>query len=173
MDRRRSRKIKSRLFWSFKIHDQIVTTWWYSSSRRCWSCKIWRLGRKVQGEVWWYFAMANWSLDNFPSKRRRTEEKGFSSAWTLILPNISSVVYCCRMVSPSTSTTSGTLTRCTPSSRADWFQEEKVSKGTGTQCFSQPWTRCTPVKIWKEFNTIWPNPELRCTKILEKFTKIH
>ena len=28
-------------------------------------------------------------------------------------------MYCCRMTSPSTSTTSGTLTTCTPSSRAD------------------------------------------------------
>ena len=39
------------------------------------------------------------------------------------------------MTSPSTSTTSGTLTTCTPSSRADWFHEEKVSKGRGSQCF--------------------------------------
>ena len=34
MDRRWTRKIQSRLFWSVKINDQVVTTWWYSSSRR-------------------------------------------------------------------------------------------------------------------------------------------
>ena len=62
MDGGWSRKIQSRLFWSVKTHDQIVPTWW-------WSCKIWRLGSKVQGKVWWYFAMVNWSLDNFPGKR--------------------------------------------------------------------------------------------------------
>ena len=44
-------------------------------------------------------------------------------------------------------------------------------KRTGYQCFSQPWTRCTSIKIWKKFNTIWTNPELRSTKILGAFTK--
>ena len=47
-------------------------------------------------------------------------------------------MHCCRMTSPSTSTTSGTLTTSTLSSRVDWFQEEEVSKGTGSQCFSMP-----------------------------------
>ena len=28
-------------------------------------------------------------------------------------------------------------------------------------------SRCTPIKIWKKFNTIWTNPEVRCTKYLE------
>ena len=79
-------------------------------------------------------------------------------------------MYCCRMTSPSTSTTSGTLTTCTPSSRADWFQEERVSKGTGRQCSSQP-TGCTPIKIWKKFSTIWINPESQCTKILGELTQ--
>ena len=76
------------------------------------------------------------------------------------------------MTSPSTCNTSGMLTTCTPSSRVCWFQEEGVSKGTGSQCFSQPWTRCTPVKIWKKFSTIWTNPELRCTKLRGEFTEI-
>ena len=183
MDRVWSRKIQSMLLWSVKIHDQIVATWW-------WSCKIWRLGRRVQGKVWWYFAMANWSLDNFLGERR-TEEKvsvllepQFFETFPVFPSNPGTIrsysrlilhcktMYCCRMTSQSTSTTSGTLTTCTPSSRADWFQEEEVSKGTGSQCFSQPWTRCTPVKIWKNFNTIWTNPALRCTKILGEFTNI-
>ena len=47
----------------------------------------------------------------------------------------------------------------------------KVSKGTGSQCFSQPWIRCTPIKIWKKFSRIWTTPELRCTKILESSAK--
>ena len=37
-------------------------------------------------------------------------------------------MYCCWMTSPSTSTTSGTLTTCTPSSRADWLQEESLNR---------------------------------------------
>ena len=40
-------------------------------------------------------------------------------------------MHCCRMTSPNTCTTSGTLTTCTPSSREDLFQEEKASRGTG------------------------------------------
>ena len=128
------------------------------------------------------------SLDQLPGKRRRTEEK---VAWTPILPNISCIseqsrdiqevlslilhcktMYCYRMSSPITSTTSGTLTTCTPSSRVDWFREEEVSKGTGSPCFSQPRIRCTPIKIWKKFNTIWTNPKSRCTQIRWEFTKI-
>ena len=78
-------------------------------------------------------------------------------------------MYCHRMTSQSTSTTSGTLTTCIPSSSVDdsW---RKVSKGTGSPCFAQPWTRCTPISIKKKFNTIWINPELRCTKISGEFT---
>ena len=55
-------------------------------------------------------------------------------------------MYCYRMTSPSTSTTSGTLMNCTPSVKVDWFPEEKVSKETCSPCFSQPWTRCTLVQ---------------------------
>ena len=32
--------------------------------------------------------------------------------------------------------------------------------------------RCSPVKIWKMFNTMWTNPELRFPKILGGFTKV-
>ena len=73
-------------------------------------------------------------------------------------------VYCCRVTSPSTSATSGTQTTCTLSSRVDWFQEEKVSWGTGSQCLSQPWTRCTPIRIWKGFSTIWKKPRITVYK---------
>ena len=135
--------------------------------------------------------MDNSSQDSFPGKRRRTDEKvsvllerWFFQALLVFseqfrdIQEVTSLnlhcktMYCCRMTSPSTSTTSGTLTTCTPSSRVDWSQEEKVSKGTDSQCFSQPRTRCTPIKIWKKFDTIWTNPELRCTEILGEFTKI-
>ena len=87
-------------------------------------------------------------------QKQEDKRKGFSTAWTPFLPNISCIseqsrdiqevlslilhcktMCCCPMTSPSTSTTSGTLTTCTPSSRADWLQEEKVSRGTGSQCF--------------------------------------
>ena len=82
-------------------------------------------------------------------------------------------MYCFQMTSPSTSTTSGTLTTCTLSSSLDWFWEEGVSRGTGNPCFSQPWTRCTPIRTKKKkFNTTWINQELRCTERLREFTKV-
>ena len=84
-----------------------------------------REGRSRQS---WWFAMASWSLDNFPGKRRGTEEEVSVLLEPLTLPNISvclsnsrdiqevlsliphcKTLYCCRMTSPSTSTTSGTL----------------------------------------------------------------
>ena len=37
--RAESERVKLSL-WSVKTHDQIVTTWWYSSTRRWWSCTI-------------------------------------------------------------------------------------------------------------------------------------
>ena len=135
-----------------------------------------RNGQLKLGEVSWRLGEDN--------------RKGFSTVWTLILANISCIseksrdiqevfsfilhcktMYCFQRTSPSTSTTSRTLTTCTPSSRADWFREEEASERTGNQCTSQPWTRCTPIEIWKKFNTIWTNPEPQCEKILGEFTK--
>ena len=121
----------------------------------------------------------------------RFDDLGFNIVWILTLPNTSPIsiqsrdihkilsliphcktMYCCRMTSPSTSTISGTLTTCTPLFKGYWSQEEKATEGTDSQCSSQPWTRCTPTKIWKKFNTICTKPELRCTQILGEFTKI-
>ena len=75
------------------------------------------------------------------------QRKGFNTAWTLTLPNISCIseqfkdiqevislilhcktMYCCPMTSPSTSTTSGTLMVCTPSLKVDSSQKEQASK---------------------------------------------
>ena len=42
----------------------------------------------------------------------------------------------------------------------------KVSRGSGSQCFSQPQPRCALEKIWKKFDTIWTNPESQFTRIL-------
>ena len=44
-------------------------------------------------------------------------------------------MYCYWMTSPSTSTTSVTLTTCTPSSWVDWFQEEKSQNGQESEFF--------------------------------------
>ena len=87
-------------------------------------------------------------------QKEEDRRKGFSAARAPTLPNISCIsrqsrdiqevlslilhckkVCCYRTTSPSTSTTSGTLTTCTPSSRVDYFQEEEVSKWTGSRCF--------------------------------------
>ena len=75
MDRRWTRNIQSRLFWSVKIHGQIVTTWWYGSSRRRWSSKISRCGRVVEVKVWHYLALVNSSLDKLLDQRREIEKK--------------------------------------------------------------------------------------------------
>ena len=48
----------------------------------------------------------------------------------------------------------------------------KSHKRTDRQCFSQPRTRRTSVKIWKKFNTIWTNPGSQCTKARGNLTKI-
>ena len=174
MDRHQSSNIQSRLFCRVTIHDHINATWCINSSRRRWSSKILWPDWKVQGKVRWHFAM----------DRRRTY---FTVAWILTLPNISCIsdqsrdiqevimmihygktMYCCRMTSPSTSTTSGTLSKCTPLSKVDWSQEEKASEGTGSQCSSQPWTRWMLDKIRETLNTIWTNPESHRKSILGK-----
>ena len=51
-------------------------------------------------------------------------------------------MYGYQMTLPSTSTTSETLSKCTPLSNVVWSHEEKASEGTGSQCSSQPWTGC-------------------------------
>ena len=81
-------------------------------------------------------------------------------------------MYCYRTTFPSTSSTSGTLSKCSPLSKVDWSQEEKASEGTGSQCSSQPSTRCVLDKIWKKLYTIWTNPESRRTNTLGELFKI-
>ena len=44
-------------------------------------------------------------------------------------------MYCGGMTSPSTSTTSGTVTTCTPSSKVDRFREEEASGRIGKSVF--------------------------------------
>ena len=56
----------------------------------------------------------------------------------ILLIHCCKTMYCCWMTLQSTSTTSGTLSKCTPLSKVDWSQEEKASEGTGSQCSSQP-----------------------------------
>ena len=83
-------------------------------------------------------------------------------------------MYCYRTTSTITSTTSGPLTTCTPSSRVDQFREVRSLKRERQSVFfffSEKRTWCTPIRIWKKFNSIWINPESRCTKILGEFTK--
>ena len=79
---------------------------------------------------------------------------------------------CFRMTSPSTSTTSGTLTTCTPSSRADWVLEEKVSRGDRQSVFFRAvnpmYANQDPEGVQYDLD----KPDLRCTKILGESTKI-
>ena len=56
--------------------------------------------------------------------------------------NISLIHYCktmyyYRMTSPSTSTTSGTSTRCIPLFKVDWSREDEATGSTDSQCSSQ------------------------------------
>ena len=94
-------------------------------------------------------------------QKEEERREDFNTAWILMRPinsctseqfkDIQEVIsfiyhcktmYCCRMTLPSTCTTSGTLSKCIPSSKVDWSHEGKVSEGTSSQCSSQPWTRC-------------------------------
>ena len=79
MDRHQFREILSRLLSIVKTVDQITAPWKINSSRRWWwSCTLWRYYVRIQGKVRWYFAMANWRLDIFSGKLRRTKEKCFN-----------------------------------------------------------------------------------------------
>ena len=170
-----------------EFHDQTVATWWYSSSRRWWSCKIWRLGRIVSVKVCGYFVLVSWSWDQVLGKSRRTEEKRFSTAFEQCFQTF--LVFPSNLATFRRYSRSSCIARqCTVpkwlrrSHLPQWERSrlalrhpewiEKVSKGTGSPCFSQPWTRRTPINIRKKFNTIWKNPDSRCTKILGVFTKI-
>ena len=163
-----------------------TATWRFSSSRRRWSSKIWRSGRIVLVKVCGYFALVNWSLDQLLGKRKRTKHclnphssEHFMFFWaiqghsggTLVDPSSQDSV-----LSPNDFADYiyhiGKNHNGTPPSRVDWFREEEVSKRTSSPCFPQQWTRCTPIKIWKKFNTIWISPGSRCTKTIGEFTKI-
>ena len=76
--------------------------------------------------------------------------------------------YCCRMTSQIISTTSGTLTSCTPLSRVDLFREEEVSKGTGSERFSP--RRISSFKnTWRphQHTVYWSNSKLAQKKGLQ------
>ena len=149
------------------------------------------LTEKFKAKFEWSYAVANWSLDNSLGKRRRTEEE----VSILLKHNSLKHLMYFRAIQ-------GTFRRCSRWSyiarlctvterlrrvhlshrersrhalhhpgRID-SRRKKSQEVKGSQCFSQPLTRCTPVKIWKNFNTIWTPPELRCTKILGGFTNI-
>ena len=68
--------IRSQLFRSVKIHDQITATWFINSLRKWWSSKIWRLDRETKGDVCWYFAMDSQCLGEFSGKGGG-KKKGF------------------------------------------------------------------------------------------------
>ena len=54
----------------------------------------------------------------------------------------------------------------------DWSQEEEVSKGTGSPCFSLQWTRWTTIKAWKKFHANWTSQGSHHTQILGDLIKI-
>ena len=136
----------------------------------------WRPYWRIQGKVRWYFAMDSWCMGKLLGKRGRREEifqyclVPFSPDKFLYFRAIQGhsgrtladilhckTMYCYRMTLQSTSTTSETLSKCTPLSKVDWSKKEKASEGTCNQSSSQPWTRCTLGKIWQKFNTICTN----------------
>ena len=176
MDRRWSRKIQPRLFWSVKIHDQIVTTWWYSSSRRWWCCEIWP-GRKFQGKVWW--SIEPWIT--FLAKRGGPKKR----CQYCVNPNASKHFLYFKAIQGHSG---GTLVDPTLREGVllpDDFAENINHFGNAHDMHSiiqggliwtsvfTPWTRRTPIKIKKKLNTIWTNPEWRCSTILGEFTKVH
>ena len=94
--------------------------------------------------------MDSQTLGEFSGTRRRKEAKVsilFGSLfiqWIPVLPSkIARTMYCYQMTPPSTSTTSGTLTTCTPSSTVDWFREESVKRDRQSVFF----TAVNPIDI--------------------------
>ena len=131
-------------------------------------------------------SLLGWVLWQEEERRR-----GFNTAWILILwikfctweqfmdiqENISLIhccktLYCYRMTSPSTSTTSGTPSRCIPLFKVDWFREDEATGRTCSQCSSRLWTRLTFNLIKEKLNTIWINPQSHRTNTLRDLIAI-
>ena len=178
MERRWYTSIRSQLFWSVKIHDQNTATRSVNSSRNWWSSKIRRLDREIEGVKFadtLQWTASTWvnSLAKGGGKKKRFQYclNPYSSNEILYFRAIQGhsnckTIYCCRMTLPSTSTTSGTPTRCIPLFKVDWSQVEKATEGTDSQCSSRQWTRWTFNLIKEKLNTICTNPESHRTNTL-------
>ena len=171
MDRHWFTTVRSLLFRSVKIHDQNTATRRVNSSRRRRSREIRRSDQQIEGRIWLYFAVDSPYLGEFFGSGRRKEKKISILLESLCLELIPAsvqfkdiqekfslihfckTIYCYRVTSPSTSTTSGTPTRCIPLLKVDWSLEEKASEGTDSQCSSQLWTRLTFNLIEEKLST--------------------
>ena len=185
MDRRCSRKFSQDCF---EVSKFMTRFWRHNSSRRWWSCKICQES----------YPSFNWSSQSTIKlclalfcqvvQRRRTEETVSVLLWTQMfrisvqskdIQEVLSLILHCRgnVLLPDDFADYiyhiGIAHDMHSIIQADWFQEEKVSKRHRQPVFFHSREhRCTPIKIWKKFNTIWTNSELRCTKILESSPKI-
>ena len=130
-----------------------------------------------------YFALGQFKLGKASWEKEEGKRKGFSTAWILILPNIflyseqskdiqeilllmlDNVLlpddFAVYIYHVGNAHDMHSIIQCGLIPGGKSLKKDKQSV-----CFSQPWTRCTPIRIKKKFNTIWTNPELRCTKIL-------
>ena len=75
VDRHWNTTIRSKFFWSVKIHDQNAATWSVDSSRSRWGSEFWRLDRHAEGKICWVFVMDSRQLGKVSGKKRRTKEK--------------------------------------------------------------------------------------------------
>ena len=78
-------------------------------------------------------------------------------------------LYCCLMTLPSSSTTSATLSKCTPLTKVDWSELESLRRDRQSVFF----TAVNPMDArqdLKKLNTIWTNPESNRRNLLGKIT---
>ena len=188
MDRRRTRRVRPKFFWSFEENDQIASTWSFCTTRRRRSSWSQNFGTGVCLKIRVFSAWSIRTSESFAKRGWSQEEMPVLSGSLLCWYQEKNVeqfkatleenkliqhcrTRCCyRATSPSTSTTLEAPTTCTPSSNQDWFRVEKKKRNGDRRYSSQPWVLCPYIYTSRGITT-WRSPELQCTSKIGKYTR--
>ena len=189
MDRRRTRRVRPKLFQIFEKDDQIASTLSFCTTRGRWSSWIQYFGTDVCLQISRLLSICQFEHGCVICEEEVAPRRDFSIAWTLTLvrpfftfeqfkatleDNWSiqhcKTTCCYRATSPSTSTTLEAPTTCTPSSNQDWFRVEKILRKRGQTVF---FTAVNPMSIHlhKQRITTRRSPELQCANKIGKYTR--
>ena len=190
MDRRRTRRVRLKLYWSFEEDYQIVSTWSCSTSRGRRSSRIQNLVIDVSFKK--FTSSPNWSIRtslNYlqkgwgPRKRfqyclepysAETIFKTFEHVKATLEENKliqhCRATCCYRATSPSTATTLEAPTTCTLSPNQDWFRVEKILRKGDRRLF---FTVVSPMSIHlhKQRNNDVTKPRIAVNKKIGKYTR--